>query len=61
MDEPMVFSKQLLDAIVVEDSQSDSHLPNPPCTDEGYWNEVLSKIDDPLDQLITSKTAPQRG
>ena len=57
----MVFSKQLLDAIVVEDSQSDSHLPNPPCTDEGYWNEVLSKIDDPLDQLITSKTAPQRG
>ena len=59
-DEPTVLSKPLLDPIVVEDSQSDGSFADPPWTDESEWSEVLSKTDDPLDQLVTPETGPRR-
>jgi len=48
-DEPTVIAKPLLDAIVMEDSQSNRRLPDPPCTDESDWGEVFNETNDPLD------------
>ena len=58
-NEPTVISEPFLDAIVVEDSQSDGSFPNPPCTDEGDWGEVFREVDDFLDQLVAPETGPR--
>ena len=57
-DEPAVMAKPLLDAIVVEDSQSEGGLANSAGTDEGDGCEVFCKVDDLLDQLVASKESP---
>jgi len=59
-DEPTVVAEPLLDAIVMENGQSNGRLPDPPCTDESDWSEVLSETNDPLDQLVASETGPGR-
>ena len=39
-DESTVVSKLFLDAIVVEDGQSDGRLPDPPWADESNRSEI---------------------
>ena len=58
-DEPTIFAKPLLDAIVVKDGQSDGCLADSTCTNESDWSEVFRKPDDRLDQLSTSETSPR--
>ena len=45
-DEPTVVFEPFLDAIVVEDRQSDGRFPDPPCTDESDWGQVVYETDD---------------
>ena len=47
-DKPTVVSEPFLDAIVVEDSQSDGCFPNPSWTNEGDWTEGFGDTDDLL-------------
>ena len=58
-DEPTVGSKSFLDAIVVEDSQSDRSLPDPSCPDESDRTEILCEANDLLDQILASETGPR--
>ena len=57
-DKPTVMAKPFLDAIVVEDSQSDGGLANSASTDESDGREVFCEADDLLDQLVASKEGP---
>jgi hypothetical protein len=59
-DEPTVMAKPLLDAIVVEDGQSDGGLSNSAGTDESDGREVFCETNDLLDQLVASKDGPRR-
>jgi len=59
-DEPAVVSKPFLDAIVVEDGESDGRFPNTPCADESDWGEIFCEADDLLDQILASETGPRR-
>ena len=59
-DEPTVVSEPFLDAIVVEDSQSDGGFPNPPCTDESDWGEIFCEVDDLFDQIVAPETGPRQ-
>ena len=52
-------TKPLFDPIVVKNSQSDGSLANSTSTNEGDRNEVLGKIDYPLDQLVASEEGPR--
>ena len=47
--------------MVVEDGQCEGCLPNPAWTDESDWNEIFSKADNLLDQVVASKTGQWRG
>ena len=58
-DESTIASKPCLDAIMVEDGQSDGCFPDPPWTDESDWSEVFSEANDFLDQVVASKTGPR--
>ena len=58
-DKPTVGSKRCLDAIVVEDGESDGRFSNPPCTDESDWGEIFCKANDLLDQIVASETGPR--
>ena len=58
-DKPTVFSELFLDAVVVEDSQSDGCFPDPPWTNESDWTEGFGDTDDLLDQLVTSEAGPR--
>ena len=58
-DEPTIFSKPFLDAIIVENGQGNRGFPDPPWTDESDWCEVFSEINNLLDQPVTSKTSPR--
>jgi hypothetical protein len=60
-DESTVIAKPGLDAIVVEDGESDGGFPNPSCTDEGDGFEVFGETNELLDQFIASKKVPGRG
>ena len=51
-------AKPLLDPIVVEDGQGDRRLADSASTNEGDWSEVLSEINDLLDQLVASEKGP---
>ena len=59
-DESTVITESLLDATVVEDSQSDGCFPDLPWTYEGDWGEIFSETNDLLDQVVASTTGPQR-
>jgi hypothetical protein len=59
-DEPTVVTESFLDAIVVEDSQSDGRLANPAGTNESDGVKVSRQTNDLLDQLVTSETGPRR-
>ena len=57
-DEPAVLAEPLLDAVVVEYSQSDGCLPDPPGTYESDGYEGFGETNDLLDQLVASETGP---
>ena len=59
-DESTVIAKPFLDAIVMEDSESDRSFPNPPCPDKSNGFEVFSESNDLVDQFVTSETGPWR-
>ena len=59
-NKPTVVSKPFLDAIVMQDSQSDGRFPDPPCADESDWSEVFREANDLRDQLVASNTGPWR-
>jgi len=59
-NKPTVVSKLFLDAVVMEDSQSDRRFPDPPCADESDWSEGFCEANDLCDQLVASNTGPQR-
>jgi len=58
-DKPTVGPKPFLDAIVMEDGESNGCFPNPPCADESDWSEILCKANDLLDQILASETGPR--
>jgi len=58
-DEPAVFTKTLLDAIVVEDGQSGARLADSTGTDESNWGQVFCQSDDLLDQLAATEVGPR--
>ena len=57
-DESPALAKPLLDAIVVEDSQSDGGLANSAGTDKSDGREVFGETDNLLDQVVASETSP---
>ena len=59
-DEATVVTESLLDAIVMEDSQSDRRLADPTGTNESDGCEVLDQTKDLVDQLGTSEAVPWR-
>ena len=58
-DEPTAVSKSLLDAIVVEDGQSNRCLPDSSCADESDWSEGFCEANNLLDQLVAPETGPR--
>ena len=48
-DEPTVIAKPFLDAIVVEDRESDRSFPDTPCTDDSDGFQVYDETNDLLD------------
>jgi hypothetical protein len=54
-DEPTILPEPLLDAIVVEDGQSDGRLANPASTNQSDRSEIFHQGDDLLDQIVTSE------
>ena len=59
-NKPTVVSEPFLDTIVVEDSESDTCLPDPCCANESDRDEALCEINDIFDQFITSEAVPGR-
>ena len=59
-DEATVVTESLLDAVVMEDSQSDRRLTDPPGTNESDGCETFGQAKDLLDQLPTSKAGSWR-
>ena len=57
-DESTVVSKPLLDAVVVEDGQSNGGFPDPSWTDESDWSKAFREVDDLLNQFVASETGP---
>ena len=57
-DKPTVVSKLCPDLIMVEDSQGNRCLPNPPCTNESNGCEIFGEANNLLNQFIASKTGP---
>ena len=55
LDKPTILALSLLDAIVMEESQSDGSLSNPASTNEGDWSESFHQGNDLLDQIVTSE------
>ena len=58
-DEPTMVAKPLLDAIVVEDGQSDGSLADSTGTNEGDWSKLFCKADNFLDQRVASEEGPR--
>ena len=59
-DEPAVLAEPFLDAVVVEDGQSNRRLPDPPYANESDGRELFGEANDLLDQLVASETGPRR-
>ena len=59
-DESTVITKPVLDAIVVEDGESDRGFSNTPCANESNGFEVLCETNDLLDEVVASETGPER-
>jgi hypothetical protein len=57
-NEPTIVTKSLLGAVVVENSQCDGSLPDPACTNESNWCEILSEANNLLDEFVASKEDP---
>jgi len=54
-DESTVVTKPLLDAVIVQDGQSDRRLADSASTDKSNWGEIFRETDDLLDQLVASE------
>ena len=57
--ESTVVTEPLLDAVVVENIQSDGRLADPAGTNESNWGQVSRETDDLLDQFVASKEIPR--
>jgi len=57
-DESTIPPKPLLDAIVMEDRESDGRLANSTCANESDGGQIFCKANDLLDRLVASKTGP---
>ena len=60
MDESTVSAKPFLDAIVMEDCESDGGLPDSPRTNESEWLRIFCTAYDALDQLVAPETGTRR-
>ena len=58
-NESTVIAEFCLDGIAVKGGEHDGSFPDPPCTDESDGFEIFGKINNLLDQAITSETCPQ--
>ena len=58
-DEPAINPEPLLNATVVEESESDGRLADSASTDESEWSEVFCQADELLDQLVSPKEVPR--
>ena len=58
-NEPTVDAESLLDAIVVEDGESDGRLANSAGADESKRGEVFCQADELFDQFVPSKEIPR--
>ena len=59
-DESTLVTETLLDAILMEDIESDGSFSDSPWTDESDRSEVFGEINDLFDQLGTSEAGPRR-
>jgi len=59
-DKLAVVTKASFDAIVIEDGQRDGCLADSAGTNESSGYEVFGQIDNPSNQVVTSKTGPLR-
>ena len=58
-DESTIRSEPSLDAIVMEDGESDGRLADPASTNESYRGQVFCQIDNLLDQPVASEEDPR--
>ena len=58
-DESTIVSETLLDAIVVEDGQSDGCFPDSPRTNESERSDAFRKVNNLLYQLVASEAGPR--
>ena len=59
-DDPPIVTETLLDAVVVEDCESDRCFADPSWTDQSDWGQVFSETNNLLNQIITSTAGPWR-
>jgi len=59
-DEPTILAEPLLDAIVMEDIQSDGGLADPANTEESDWTETFCQGDNLVNQIVTPKAGFRR-
>ena len=59
-DKPTVVAESLLDAIIMEGSQSDRCISDPTRTNGGDGCQVFGQVNNLLDQHVTSETGPRR-
>ena len=59
-DEPTIGSEPFLDAVVVEDCQSNGRFPDPPYTDKSDWREMFCEANDLPDQIFASEANSRR-
>ena len=59
-DEAPIVTETLLDAVVVEDCESDGCLADPSWTDQSNWGQVFSETNNLLNQIIASTAGPWR-
>ena len=57
-NEPTVVAKPPLDPIIVENSQGDGRLANPPSAGENDRSKAFDEINYLLDQFVTSEEDP---
>lgn len=59
-DKAAIFAEPLLDALMMEDSESDGCLPDPASTNESDGRKAFCQTDNLLYQIFASKADPWR-
>jgi hypothetical protein len=58
-DNPTVLAEPFFDPLVVEDSERNRRLPDPPCTNESDRFEVFGESDNLLNQFLAPEAVPR--